>query len=316
MSTERDVAAIVRSWLDEGSTRVPDVVLDSALAQIHSTPQRHGFWPARRSLPMNGLLKVLVAGAAVIAALAVGLALLPPSSPTGPGGKPSQTSATTEPSAASATSRPTPLPSPSGPRTLHRSAPELLRPGDYVIDQLFDGRITLRVPPNWTGLEHGVGNALLVKTKGALPFGTTGNTVLLGIYAVDGVYADPCKDDAPAEPRAATVDQVVDALTHAVGVQAGPVTDTTLGGLPAKVFELNNTIDEDGCLESPFNQWTFGDGSDSRGNGTSSGPDDHQRIWVLDVGGTTILVNADKGNLSYPDDIQEMLDIVEGLRFE
>jgi hypothetical protein len=314
MSTDRDVTAIVRSWLDEGATRLPDRVLDSVLDHVPSTPQRRGFWPARRFRPMNGSLKVLLAGAAVVAVVAVGFAMLPRSSPeTSRGATPSPTIAPTATPIPTAT----PLPSPTGPRSLYRSAPQLLRPGDYVIDQLYDGRITFRMPARWTGLEHAVGNALLVKTLGARPFGTVGNTVLLGIYAVDGVYTDPCHDAAPAEPRPANVDEVVAALTHAVGVQAGPVTDTTVGGLPAKVFDLNNTINMDDCLENPFNQWTFKNGvGGSGGNGTSSGPDDHQRIWILDVGGTTILVNADEGDLSYPDDIREMLRVVDSLRFE
>ena len=314
MSTDRDVTAIVRSWLDEGATRLPDRVLDNVLDHVPSTPQRRGFWPARRFSPMSGSLKVLVAGVALVAAVALGFALLPRS--TDQVGPPASASPSTA-VAATPSPTPTPLPSPTGPRSLYRSAPQLLRAGDYVIDQLYDGRITFQLPAKWTGLEHGVGNALLVKTKGARPFGTTGNTVLLGIYAVDGVYADPCHDAAPAEPRPTNVDQVVDALTHAAGVQAGPVTDTTLGGLPARVFDLNNTIEQDTCLENPFNQWTFADGvGGSRGNGTSSGPDDHQRIWVLEVGGTAILVNADEGNLSYPDDIQEVLEVIDTLRFE
>jgi hypothetical protein len=42
MSTDRDVTSIVRSWLDEGVTALPDRVLDAVLDQVPATPQRRG----------------------------------------------------------------------------------------------------------------------------------------------------------------------------------------------------------------------------------------------------------------------------------
>ena len=40
MSTDRDVTRIVRSWLEEGVTALPDRVLDDVLDQLPATPQR------------------------------------------------------------------------------------------------------------------------------------------------------------------------------------------------------------------------------------------------------------------------------------
>ena len=48
MSTERDVTRIVRSWLEEGATALPDRVLDAVLDQVPATSQRRPLWPARR----------------------------------------------------------------------------------------------------------------------------------------------------------------------------------------------------------------------------------------------------------------------------
>ena len=96
-----------------------------------------------------------VAGVAIVVAVAVAIAVLP-----GPG--------------ADDTPDPT--------RTsLYRSEPDLLPAGAYVIDKLSERPITLELPANWTGLEHGRGQALIVKTVDAEPFGTVGNTALLGI---------------------------------------------------------------------------------------------------------------------------------------
>ena len=53
MSTDRDVTRIVRSWLEEGATALPDRVLDAVLDQLPATPQRRAWWPARRFREMN-----------------------------------------------------------------------------------------------------------------------------------------------------------------------------------------------------------------------------------------------------------------------
>ena len=53
MSTDRDVTRIVRSWLEEGATALPDRVLDNVLDQLPATPQRRAWWPARRFREMN-----------------------------------------------------------------------------------------------------------------------------------------------------------------------------------------------------------------------------------------------------------------------
>ena len=46
MSTDRDTTRIVRSWLEEGATALPDRVLDAVLDQVPTTPQRRSRWPA------------------------------------------------------------------------------------------------------------------------------------------------------------------------------------------------------------------------------------------------------------------------------
>ena len=53
MSTDRDTTRIVRSWLDEGATALPDRVLDAVLDQVPATSQRRPLWPAWRFREMN-----------------------------------------------------------------------------------------------------------------------------------------------------------------------------------------------------------------------------------------------------------------------
>jgi len=70
MSTDRETTRIVRSWLDEGVTQLPDRVLDAVLDQLDTTHQRRAtWWPARRYQSMNMLKFGLAAAVVVIAAL-------------------------------------------------------------------------------------------------------------------------------------------------------------------------------------------------------------------------------------------------------
>ena len=77
MSADRDVTRIVRSWLEEGRTALPDRVLDSVLDQLPATRQRRAPWPARRLLDMKISSRIAVAAAAVIALAVIGAIAIP-----------------------------------------------------------------------------------------------------------------------------------------------------------------------------------------------------------------------------------------------
>jgi hypothetical protein len=86
MSTDRETTRVVRSWLDDGVTKLPDRVLDAVLDQVPTTPQRRSGWSAWRSYRMNTYVRVAVAAAAVLVVAVVGYQLLPRNG--GPGGQP------------------------------------------------------------------------------------------------------------------------------------------------------------------------------------------------------------------------------------
>ncbi len=77
MSTDRDVTRIVRSWLEEGVTALPDRVLDAVLDQVPATRQRRAWWPARRLPQMNTPIRIAMAAAAVVILALVGINLMP-----------------------------------------------------------------------------------------------------------------------------------------------------------------------------------------------------------------------------------------------
>ena len=95
MSTERETTRVVRSWLDEGVTKLPDRVLDAVLDRVPATPQRRSWWPAWRSNRMNTYAKLIAAVAAVLVVAVIGYQFLPGRDPGsgGPSVAPSPTSA-------------------------------------------------------------------------------------------------------------------------------------------------------------------------------------------------------------------------------
>ena len=100
MRSEHESTRVVRSWLENGSTALPDRVLDAVLSELPSTPQRRPLWSLRRNQNMSLFLK-LAAGVAVIAvAVIVGISFLPGGTSVGA-------------PAATPVSTPTPSPTPS-----------------------------------------------------------------------------------------------------------------------------------------------------------------------------------------------------------
>ncbi|HEY3336245.1 MAG TPA: hypothetical protein VGK16_13515 [Candidatus Limnocylindrales bacterium] len=87
MTTDRDPRTrIVLSWLREEAHENADRVLQRALDEVDTTPQRRSSWPAWRTNRMNALAKMVAAAAAVMAVAVVGYPFLagtatPPPSP-------------------------------------------------------------------------------------------------------------------------------------------------------------------------------------------------------------------------------------------
>jgi len=83
MSTEQDSTRIVRSWLEAGSTAIPDRVLDAVLAELPSRRQRRSRWSLWRSLEMKPIIPIAVGAAAILIAIVLGTRFLPSDSGVG-----------------------------------------------------------------------------------------------------------------------------------------------------------------------------------------------------------------------------------------
>ncbi len=273
MSADRDTTRLVRSWLEEGVTALPDRALDAVLDQVSATSQRRPLWQARRVSDVSNPVRIALAAAAVLIAALVGLRFLPA---IGPG-----TNATPNPTA---TPEPTPMPFPAeGP----------LAPGTYVLTRVTPLRITFDVPAaGW--MKNVAPSAIWTEnSEGRVAFGT-----------VDSLYTDPCatvlaQRDPPVGP---TVDDLVTALANMPGLDPGTVTDATFAGRPAKVVEITTTADQVDCGLNGYALWDEVPLDEGR-----------NRIIVLDVDGTRLAIHAvERPTLPQiqRDQLQQILDSV------
>ena len=273
MNPERDTARIVRSWLENGVTDLPDRVLDPVLDQLPSTPQRRHRWQARRSTRMNATLKIVTAAAAVVVVGVIGLNLLPGSTQQGVGAAPMP--------APTATTAPTAAPSASPIPYLPTSG--VIEPGRYRIPETQHqaASLTIEVPAGWTSL----GNDMLTKDyEQGTVFGP-----LLAAWPISGTFVDPCTDHTLVQPDPGPgIDTLADALANQPGTEAGPPTAVLVDGYRAKLVASTVTADIEPCGPDGFWLWASPDGDRRYVQGTN----EVNRMYIVDVDGERLTFNG------------------------
>ena len=73
MKPDRDATRIVRSWLEDGVTQLPDRVLDDVLEEIPAIPQRRVSWGGATLPQLSRAAQVGLAAAAVLVVVLMGL---------------------------------------------------------------------------------------------------------------------------------------------------------------------------------------------------------------------------------------------------
>ena len=165
MSTDREVTRIVRSWLEEGVTAIPDRVLDAVLDQVPATRQRPAWWPARRLRQMNTPIRIAVALAAVVVLAVVGISLISRAGGQGGIGAPPAPTATPAP-----TPSPTPAPTlpPSGqlaPGTYRSDFITYTLPAGYSAYQSWGPTRTMGTRPTGYSSPHGRASPRSTRTR-------------------------------------------------------------------------------------------------------------------------------------------------------
>jgi len=297
MSTDRDVTRTVRSWLEDGVTALPDRVLDDVLDQLPTTPQRRAVtpWPARRfphmSTPIRWATAAVLAAVVLIGVMVVngnGNARL---------GVGSSSSSSPSPTA-SRTAAPSSTPVASGSLPQSGSVTQ----GSYTIGDPFPIQLGLDIGPGWTMWSSGVGatSVALYKTSPDPPGG-----LALGFLVVDNILADPCDQsagemDPPVGP--APLD-LAEALAAQTGTESSDPVSVEIDGYSGVYLDYRNTGDGE-CVN--LTRWP--------GRDALSGERD--QVWILDVEGTRLVIDAASFEGTPDDDVAEMRTMVESLTIQ
>jgi hypothetical protein len=309
MSTERDVTRIVRSWLEDGRTTLPDHVLDGVLDLLPATPQQRAPWSLRRFSAMNGFWK-LAAGAAAVAVLAlVGMMLMPR-----PGGV--ATPGVVATASPNASARPASGPASAAPSALQ---PGPLAPGRYRGNPVGTVDWIVTVPAGFSAFGH----------DGVIPDDVdTGPPDGMGFAVLwpGKLYRDPCHGTAGDIDAGTSVDDLIAAISTQPMYETSAPTPSTVGGFSGRQIDIlmPSDIDFASCTNNGGDPSVpAGTGgyfiwqSQSRGgaNVFAQGPGNRFHVRVLDVAGTRVVVLTEDFPGTSPANLARMDAIVGSLEF-
>ena len=218
-----------------------------------------------------------------------------------------------------------PRPSPS-PTTAPSSAPSATASAvpastpRVVVGQAHDGLpgITYTLPASgWTDSDG-------IPMKGEEVKNVPEAAVLLWPYKAGSefyVYGDPCRylSTKPAKP-AMTVDEIVAGLAAQASRDATKPVDVTVGGYAGKSITVHVPVDatmagEDftGCEEGKFASYGTAEDPLSRYH---QGPGQIDELWIVDVAGATVIIDAMYRSDTPAELIREMQSIAQSARFD
>jgi hypothetical protein len=182
---------------------------------------------------------------------------------------------------------------------------DTLSAGRYALEH--EGmRITFEAE-GWEAWAYGV-----TGPEGAGPPGGRG----IGFWLVDEVFLDPCHwnrgfFDPPVGP---TVDDLAAALTEQLGNGASRPEPIEVAGHTGKQMSLQvpRSINLDECWNTEYHLWT----ARPRGGRYVQGPGQIEKLWILNVDGTRLVIDAVFFPATTSEDRRVLMDIVESVRIE
>jgi len=273
MTAELDTTRVVRAWLEEGVTRLPDHVLDAVLADVPTTPQRRRISAIRGAASRRSTWVRLLVALMALAIIGASLALT------------------------TGTWRLAPAPRPFDLRPLDA--------GRYVIDDPFPVRISLDLPRGWAGNELTNDTASIVRSDA----GEGGPALTFTL--VEAVYPDPCHwADGSIIPVGGSAADLAAALARTRGVAATSPVATDVGGYAGQRLSLTAPASFSGCTsDDPFHVWGLRQTH-------SLAPDEHDDIWIADVGSTRLVVYTEAFRTTPRDVIAELDGIMASIRLD
>lgn len=293
MTASRDTERLIRAFLDEGVTELPERAYHAVRSDIERTHQRVVIGPWRTP-DMNTFAKFAMAAAAVLVVALVGYNLLP--SDPGRGG-----AASVAPSPSSSVTAP-PSPSPS-PSELTFFPDGSIEPGRHSIVR--SGKsLSLDMPAGWSS--H-LGVRIYTASGGAAFIFWTDPPV--------NVYADPCAKEPLDPPAGDTPAELAAAVSSIPGtdVVSGP-SDVTIGGHPAKLVTIRIRDDID-CPPGEFLLW-YREADGPTGGRWPDAVGDTINTWIIDVDGTIVWIDGSWASGSPATRQRYMEQIVASIQFE
>jgi hypothetical protein len=180
-----------------------------------------------------------------------------------------------------------------------------LSPGPHQLS-LAGIRITFTVPEGWRGSDQGVVDSELGADA---PAGAG-----LAFWTVSNVYTDPCewKSSARRPPVGSSVGDLAAALATQKGHPAGDRIKTTINGFDATQLEMTVPADLDmsSCSNGEFHTW-----QSSEGDRFQQGPGQIDRLWLVNVHGVRIVIDASYFATTSQEDRQQVLEMCRSVQF-
>jgi len=318
MTASRDPDRLIRAFIAEGEETLNDQVYDAVRAHIEDNPQRAGTG-TRRTPIMNKIVGFGLAAAAVIAAVLIGAQLL--GSPGGGLGGPGDPASTPDASVAEPTPDPTPTPS----SAAWIGTPE----GSFVVTGADDPvQVTVSVAsPGWYSLSDF--DAVGRDDDGLDPPQSVGGVLLAWAWPAGtefNVFEDPCRwTTTIPETPATTPDEIAARFVAQAQTDATEPVDVTVGGYAGKAVTLHTPMSYE--VEGATREEEFGDcdedsfafygvaGGDISHERNSQGPGQIDELWILDVDGSIVILDAAYSPATPADLVEELRALAESATF-
>jgi hypothetical protein len=283
-------AADLNAWLTEGPDAAPMELLASVLDEVNEAPQRRRSGPWGPTwLGDSGFVRgirfgITAAAVALVVVVSAGIFSI------------GSTIGSPQPS-------PTPSPIPIG--SLPRLASGPLAAGTYVALPVGANgpSMTVTLPSGWTGC---CGDPAFAVMKGSE---TDPGMVGLAYWTADTVFADPC-GHVPLDPGVGpSVAELAQALADLPWTSASDPAPTTFAGYTGMYVALTIATDLP-CDPNQFVMW-----GRSRSVRYAQLGGELDRLWILDVAGERLIVDAESQSATSTADREELDRLVTTIRF-
>ena len=163
-------------------------------------------------------------------------------------------------------------------------------------------RVSLAVPRGWDVWSSG-GGIIDPRHRGHWPSGTG-----IGFYQIADVYADPCRWELGKVPsKGPSAADLAAALARQPDRAATTPTDVELDGFDGRMVRLHvpSDVDFSDCYLNEYRSW---EGRFHQGAGQVD------EVWILDVEGERLVIDAWWFPKTSADERVKVIDIVESIR--